>query len=938
VTYHCAVRQEGSLLERDRELASLQSLIEDVRSGIGRVALIDGRAGIGKSRLLRELREQAAGEGLRVLAGRGSELEREFPFGVVRQLFEPLLQADAGNGALLAGAAGAARAVFDGVQPDATDVGDSSFATLHGLYWLSVNLAAEGPVLLAIDDLHWCDRASLRFLAYLMHRLEGLPLLIGTTLRTGEPGTDEALVADIGDDPATVAVHPGALSRAAAAQLVCELLGADADDGFVSACHEATGGTPLLLRQLLSSLRAEGVSPRASNAQAVRDLGPRAVSRTVLVRLGRLPDDAVAVARAVAVLGESAALPAVAALAGIPEHAAADATTALARAEILRPEPPLGFVHPLVREAVYRELPAGQRELQHTRATEILRAADAPSEQVAAQLLLAPRRAEEATVDLLLDAARGALRKGAPESAVAYFERALEEPPPDDRQHQIRLELGLAETRRSGTAAADSLRIAHEGLTDPALRAQAAYALAHMVLFDGEPAEAHAIASRAAEELPPEDDLRLGLEAMALISVFFGGGEPERLHVLERFREQPPRGTGIGASRLTAVVAYQWALDAGPAEACAALSLKALPKLVEEDAGLFVAAAVQPLVMAGRPEGLKAWDALLAQAHVKGSLFTVATAHLFLGNALLRQGELVEAERSTALASEEAQLWAGMTGAAVGYSMGWHAETLLGLGRIGEARELLEGLPKPSGHSEGENFVRRALIELRLLEGRNEDALELADEYARELKLTDNPAIAPWRSLKAQALDRLGQTDAAIELAEEELAIARRWGAPSTVGRSLRVLGALERDAGIDRLREAVECLEASPAKLELAKAQAALGGALRRARKPTDAREPLRKALELAELCGAAGLMADVRAELNAAGLRPRTAALAGPGSLTASERRVAGLAAEGRTNSEIAQTLYVTPKTVEVHLTNVYRKLAIGSRKQLPAAFATP
>jgi DNA-binding NarL/FixJ family response regulator len=933
------VRPEESLLERDRELASLRSLVDDASSGTGRVALIDGQAGIGKSRLLRELRGQATETGLRVLAARGSELEREFPYGVVRQLFEPLLQTEAagGDGTLLAGAANAARAVFEGVEAGDADAGDSSFAALHGLYWLSVNLTADGPVLLAIDDLHWCDRASLRFLAYLMHRLEGLPLLIGTTLRTGEPGTDEALVADIGGDPATVAVHPGALSRAAAEQLVAELLGDDADDGFVSACHEATGGTPLLLRQLLSSLRSEGVAPRASSVQVVRDLGPRAVSRTVLVRLARLPDDAVAVARAVAVLGESADLPAVAALAEIPEHAAADATAALARAEILRPDPPLGFVHPLVREAIYRELPAGQRELQHTRAAEILRAAGASSEQVAAQLLLAPRRGDPATVDLLLDAAHGSLHKGAPESAVAYLERALEEPPAEDRQSQIRLELGLAETRRSGTAAAGQLRIAHEGLTDPALRAQAAYALGHMVLFAEEPAEAQAIASRAAAELPPGDDRRHGLEALSLLTAYFGGGDPERMCALERFREQPPEG-GVGASRLAALTSYQWALNGGPADACAELSLKALPGLVDEDGGLFVAVAVQPLVMAGRPEGLAAWDALLAQAHVKGSLFTVLTAHLFRGYALLRQGELVEAERSTALALEEGELWAGLTGAAVGYSMGWHAETLLALGRLDEARELLENLPKPEGHSEGENFVRRALIDLRLLEGRNEEALEMAGEYARELKLADNPAISPWRSLKAQALDRLGRTDEALDLAEEELAVARRWGAPSTVGRSLRVLGELEREAGIDRLREAVETLEASPARLELAQAHAALGGALRRARKPTEAREPLRKALELAELCSAAALMADVRAELNAAGLRPRTAALSGPGSLTASEQRVAGLAAEGRTNSEIAQTLYVTPKTVEVHLTNVYRKLAIGSRKQLPAALATP
>jgi DNA-binding NarL/FixJ family response regulator len=929
--------EPGSLLERERELASLQSLIGAVSAGAGRVALIEGGAGIGKSRLLSELREQASVEGLRVLAARGSELEREFPYGVVRQLFEPLLHGGSnGDGDLLAGAAGAARAVFEGLDGGQPDTGDASFAALHGLYWLSVNLAGASPTVLAIDDLHWCDRASLRFVAYLMHRLEGLPMLVAASLRSGDPGTDEALVADISADPATVAVQPGALSREGVGHLVADLLGAQPDEGFVDACHEATGGNPLLLRQLLSSLHAEGVTPQAVNEQRVRDLGPRAVSRIVLVRLARLPQQAIDVARAVAVLGDSADLPSVAPLAQVDESAAAEAMAVLARAEILRPDPPLGFVHPLVREAVYRELPAGERELQHAKAAVILRDAGAPAEQIAAHLLVAPRRGEEANVDLLMEAGRAALHKGAPESAVSYLERALEEPPPPERRAPLRLELGLAELRRSVVAAAGHLRAAHQELGDPTLRGIAAYALAHTLLFGASAAEARALARQTISELPPDEvDMRRRLEALELMTIHFGE-EPEPGWALEALRDEPPEGGGLGASRLTALAAYEWSNAGGPADACVELSMRALAdgSLIDEDDGLFYVAAVHPLVIADRPEALEAWDALLARAHVKGSLFTVLTAHLFRGYTLLLHGELVEAEESVALAIEEGELWGGLSLAALGYSLGWHAEALLELGQIEAARRVLDGMPRPAGHADGANFVRRGRIKLCLAEGRNEDALDLADEYARELKLVENPAIGPWRSLKAEALDRLGRTGEAIELVEEELVLARHWGAPSTVGRTLRVLGALERDAGIDRLREAVDVLAASPAKLELAKAHAALGGALRRARKPTDAREPLRHALELAEVCGAVVLMADVRAELKAAGVRPRTTALSGLESLTASEQRVAQLAAEGRTNGEVAQTLFVTPKTVEVHLTNVYRKLGISSRKRLPDA----
>jgi DNA-binding CsgD family transcriptional regulator len=197
-----------------------------------------------------------------------------------------------------------------------------------------------------------------------------------------------------------------------------------------------------------------------------------------------------------------------------------------------------------------------------------------------------------------------------------------------------------------------------------------------------------------------------------------------------------------------------------------------------------------------------------------------------------------------------------------------------------------------------------------------------------------HPRYMPWRSLEALALDRLGQQEEAVALAAEDVEIARGWGSPGTVGRSLRVLGTIEREDGLTHLEEACELLERAPARLEQAKALAALGATLRRARKPTEAREPLRRALELAEICGAQPLVDEVRAEIYATGARPRTTALQGVGALTASERRVADLAAAGQSNRDIAQTLYVTPKTVEVHLSSVYRKLGIGSRRELAGA----
>ncbi len=363
----------GHLVERERELAELCDELGAALDGDGRVVLIEGPAGVGKTRLLIETRNRAAEREVMTLMARAGQLERDFPFGVVRQLFEAALAEPRTRERALGGAAAPAHAVFNSVpDPEASDGPvDASFAILHGLYWMTLNLAQDQPVVLAIDDLQWCDSPSLRFLAYLARRIDGLAVLAAATVRTGEPPTDETLMGDIAQDPSTVYVRPVPLTEAGVSALVTERLGST-EPAFTAACHRTTGGNPLLVRQLLTALESERVEPTAQNARVVREIGPRAVSRSVLLRLARMPRETIAVARAVAVLGESAELPAVAALAELPDVQAAAAIATLARAEILRPEAPLGFVHPLVRDAVYHELPPGEREMQHARAARIL--------------------------------------------------------------------------------------------------------------------------------------------------------------------------------------------------------------------------------------------------------------------------------------------------------------------------------------------------------------------------------------------------------------------------------------------------------------------------------------------------------------------------------------------------------------------------------------
>lgn len=217
----------------------------------------------------------------------------------------------------------------------------------------------------------------------------------------------------------------------------------------------------------------------------------------------------------------------------------------------------------------------------------------------------------------------------------------------------------------------------------------------------------------------------------------------------------------------------------------------------------------------------------------------------------------------------------------------------------------------------------------------------LADLFAVGERLevlgVHNPSHVAWRSQAALVLLAQGERGQARRLAREEVEIARRWGARRPLGAALRTAGLVEGDKdSLALFRESVEVLAHSPAP-ERAKSLTELGATLRRVNQRAEARELLTEGLELATLCGATPLAERAHAELLAAGARPRRLVRTGVDSLTPSERRVAQMAADGRTNREIAQSLFVTPRTVEMHLTPSYRKLDIQSRSQLASAMTT-
>ena len=842
------------LVEREDELAELERLLALAQAGEGRLAYIEGPAGIGKTGLLLALRDRAEAAHAVVLEARAGALERENGFGVVRQLCSTF----AGRGDLFDAATEAARPVITDAAGEPGQ-GDRSFAALHALYLLTLKVAAERrPLLVLIDDLQWSDVPTLRFVAYLARRLADLPVLVAVSVRSGEPATDEDLLAEIAGDPVTVPLRPVALSAAATGTLVRARLGEDADDAFTAACHETTGGNPLLVRQLLAALADEGVTPDAAHAAEVRAIGPRAVSRTVLLRLARLPAEAVALARAVAVLGEQSGLPAAAALAQIDETQAAEAVGVLAAAEILRPEEPLGFVHPLVRDAVYGELAAARRGLEHARAARVLAEAGAGTDLVATQLLAAPPRGDAWVVERLREAATVALNRGVPGSAIAYLERAQAEPPPGDVLPAVALQLGEAAQYVSGPSSEKPLREAYDGLTDPVERAVAAIRLSRVLYFLGRPEEAVSLAARTAAALPAdEQDLHDGLEAIQVLGVFFGALGPEHLSRLDRVRFGG-HGSGAGTLALTALASLSVAVSAGPSAEASRLAREALAghTLLRGDPGVFSAGAAQALALGDPREGTQEWERIGAWARQHRSGLTLVGADLWGGLARIWTGDLAEAEACEERAIEGEVLWGTTMAAEMGYSSAFLSLARLERGDLAGARAALERNEASEGTSDGSRFWRISHTEILLAEGRHQEAILVTEDVERTRPPQTHPVWSPWRSQRARALAALGEREAAIALALEELELARMTGASWVIGRCMRVLGEVEGAAGLEHLQEAVTLLAGGSARLEHAKALAALGRALAAAGRDDEAGSVLAEARELAERCGAAGLV----------------------------------------------------------------------------------
>ncbi len=935
----------AALLERESELEQLVVRVDAAAAGEGSMVALEGEAGIGKSALLTYAAQHARNIGMRVLSARGGELEHDFGYGVVRQLFDPPLAAIAPEQReqMLSGAAGLAASALS--VPDPGGGGAEPGSVLHGLYWLSANFAAEQPLLIVVDDAHWADGASIAYLSYLARRVEGLGLLVLYATRIGE-GSSPSLPGAA--DPGLVAsvMQPRLLSERASAELIGRLLGEASSEAFTRACRSATGGNPFLLQELVRTLRAEGIAPDTESCARVAAIAPGTVSRAILARLRRLGPSSKQLAFATAVLGKSAELRHAATVAQLDLGAAGDAADALTAAAILRAGRPLEFIHPIVRTTVYAEIPAAQRAASHKRAAWLLERDQVAVAELAPHLMATEPIGDPEVVKCLRAAAHEVRDRGAIDAACTYLARALAEPPPPDDRADVLYELGAAELSAGRPRAIDRLREALEGKLDPRIRVAAGLDFATALVIKERVAEGLELLEALCTRIAAEGDVEASMQLEGVFASTAQMDPATSRQVRARLARYEGRlhGESLGERMLLASMAFDAVHRPVPAEHAAELAEMALVDhgrlLLEEypDSAAFPFAAWTLFCADQLERAEQLFTLAVEHARARGSLLAFATATGVRCQVRFRQGRIADAEaeaRSCLDAAGHAwvigqpMLIACVLDAMVERADNEACRAFLAEHRIEEdmaAVSMASRLLYSRGH-------------MRLVSGDPAGALRDFEQVrGREERSGLETAAVPTRASAALAHARLGEQKRARELAQEELERARVWGTPSALSFALRSAGIVTGGTqAIELLHEAATAVERSPARYERARSLTEYGAALRRAGHRREAREPLRKALELADRCGARRTAARARGELLASGARPRRTALSGADSLTPSERRVCQLAAHGLGNREIAQALFVTVRTVEGHLTQAYRKLDLNRRDQLAPALET-
>jgi DNA-binding NarL/FixJ family response regulator len=921
--------------------------------------IVEGPPGSGKTTLLNDVIRRL-GQGRLVLAAGCGRMDSDYAFGLIGQLVEPVL-ADPEA----AGSHDALTRVRDALTEVRAEPGDVMSGPLRRLKesveGLTRELARHVPLLICVDDIHWGDGPSLGALAHLARRATRQQVLIVVTrcpqvLVTAPDGLTELLLR-----PDGVRIQPAALDQAQVATLIGSVLQASPHPDLTTFCFSVTRGNPQLLIELVRAIAETGARPIEVNETRFTDLVAEITVRRAVELLRRQPDDVQDLVEILAVLGERS-VDVAADLTQLEPTQVRHSIEELVKLGLLQhgtaDRPALAGDR--LRAAVRNGIPAGDRDELRIRAGRALSVRGAPVEHVASVLQGTRPSGNPWVIEVLCEAAKARMATAYPEEVVGYLQRVLREQLEPRQRAELLVQLGTARLHGDPEAAGRHFREAAQLASDRRVRATALIGFCQSALLIQRPLEVspeltEAIRDLSAIEVMTDADreAQLRLKAMLVIASDEPGGDDARPAdgVPGPASAGPPAYGGSPASGVRRTTPAEcellsaWALQiserGGSAEEAVGLALRAMAgtSLRDRDShGLFVR-SVSVLLYADQPEAAMQWASRMVDvgSRHRWRLFQLI-GRCLRAEASYRTGNLDLSLREARAAFETT----GITDRSAYHALAMANLTrvLTELGRLEEAQGFLDARGTALiGTPRARTTVLAARGQLLARKGDLDGALYDLLEAGRLLSTARivNPVILPWRSQAAELFAELGNHVRARELADEELSLARAWGTPRAIGIALRARGKAETGkGGLGLLEEAVRVLSGSSARLDLAIAYVELGARYRVVGAASAARRALRNAAVIGEQCSAHALLARVHAELALSGARSRTVPQSGPAALTPSERRVAELAAKGNTNRQIAQLLSVSPNTVEVHLTNVYRKLAISSRTQLAAALS--
>ncbi|MGV9943606.1 ATP-binding protein [Streptomyces sp. NPDC003401] len=888
-----AAAPSASLWERDEAVAAVGRVVDRLRadrSSPGRVHLLRGDAGFGKTALLAETRRIAEARGCTVWSARGGETLRSVPFNVVRQLLQlALLSLHPEEAREYLGdwydIAGPALGIAEPGEGHADPQG-----VCDGLVAAVTRLARrEWPLVLLVDDAHWADQETLRWLAAFVARLDDLSVLVVVACRTGEVKGDAAQYLDAVAAAAGPSVTSlSALTPEAVAGLTRATLGAHADDPFCREVWAVTGGNPYDTVELLAKVRDRALVPGESSATELRPLNRSARGGGLVDRLEQLGVDATRFAMAAAILGAGITVDQAARLAGMRHGVAVRCAELLRTARILTApdatavpadDGDLEFVHPLIATAVYDSIPEGLRKAMHGIAAQVVIDAGKGLAAASRHLLQVHADDDEELVEQLREAAREHLAVGAPDAARRCLERALEEPPAPDVRPCVLYELGCATLLTSPARTIEHLRtaLAVPGL-DNAGRVDAVYRLSQALTHNDQLEEAvRTVEAEAARQ--PTGPARMRLRAVQFMWEGIHAGETTSPGRSAKLAELAATCAGRdNAERALLILRGFDAMTHGEnAEVVVELCDRALvngrlaPGLgwTDPEWGLellmMLASSYAYTDRLDRAEALFN-EALRAYVTAGWSGGHLALAHAYLGLGLRRRGRLREAEESL----RESLRIAERVGR--GLPLYWSAtcnlvDTLLARGHVQEAWEVAEqyGFAPPYPSTIVLPDPRSVRGRLLLAVGRTQDGVNELEEAEKAAAARGhlNPVMVPWAADLARALATEDPARAA-GLASAARRQAERFGTDTAIGEALRCAAALETGQRAVRLAaQAVAYLEASPCQYEHAAARVEYGIVSRSA-------SELQRGLALARSCDADGLAARARTALDALGAPP--------------------------------------------------------------------